>query len=440
MLKRLDKAQLRLLIEGLRLADGHSAITAEQTARGVTEGEDMGRHRICTSSLSFRDELVMAALHAGYSPHYHLSRKVGLQEWWREPATREFFSTAEKDDLLEADGTRVFVQMNNSAHNWWLRYNEVAEPMMASRDVLYDGKAAAVGSQRRTYGAGFVALRNGEEVDTGKPMANNAIVYSEVELDKIKAKAAASSASSSSAAASSSSSSGQALAYVAARDGRAWCVEVEHGDHLIIAQRAFRGAGGVVTKASRPVVVGNCFFGKQRYVAAIACLKRALYLDPFEWIISYNLGLVHLNTGQYASAFHYLSSSINLKPDFPSSYMYLAICLSRLDDIDNAIAAYEKAVGMEKDHLFHLNFAITAWQGGRKEKAREQWNVFLGVWNDMGEEMRGADNEVVEMMVEMERTMAVDEGKKGGGVVAGGAAGAEGAAKKKKAKEKPTAG
>ena len=33
-----------------------------------------------------------------------------------------------------------------------------------------------------------------------------------------------------------------------------------------------------------------CFFGKQRYVAAIACLKRALYLDPFEWIISYNLG------------------------------------------------------------------------------------------------------------------------------------------------------
>ena len=31
---------------------------------------------------------------------------------------------------------------------------------------------------------------------------------------------------------------------------------------------------------------------------AIACLKRALYLDPLEWIISYNLGLVHLNTGQ----------------------------------------------------------------------------------------------------------------------------------------------
>ena len=69
--------------------------------------------------------------------------------------------------------------------------------------------------------------------------------------------------------------------------------------------------------------IGMCFFGKQRFVASIACLKRALYLDPFEWIISYNLGLVHLNTGQHASAFHYFSTSINLKPDFPSSYMCL---------------------------------------------------------------------------------------------------------------------
>jgi Bardet-Biedl syndrome 4 protein len=33
-----------------------------------------------------------------------------------------------------------------------------------------------------------------------------------------------------------------------------------------------------------------CFFGKQRFIAAIACLKKALYLGPFEWIISYNLG------------------------------------------------------------------------------------------------------------------------------------------------------
>jgi hypothetical protein len=51
----------------------------------------------------------------------------------------------------------------------------------------------------------------------------------------------------------------------------------------------------------------------QSYTAAIMCLKRALYLGPFEWIVSYNLGLVHLHTQQYTSAFHHFSTSINLK-------------------------------------------------------------------------------------------------------------------------------
>ena len=49
--------------------------------------------------------------------------------------------------------------------------------------------------------------------------------------------------------------------------------------------------------------IGMCFYGKNRQVAAVSCLKRALYLNPFEWQISYNLGLVHLESLQYASAF-----------------------------------------------------------------------------------------------------------------------------------------
>jgi hypothetical protein len=36
--------------------------------------------------------------------------------------------------------------------------------------------------------------------------------------------------------------------------------------------------------------IGVCFFGKGKNVAAVACLKRAVYFTPFEWIISYNLG------------------------------------------------------------------------------------------------------------------------------------------------------
>ena len=75
--------------------------------------------------------------------------------------------------------------------------------------------------------------------------------------------------------------------------------------------------------------VGMCFFGKGKYVAAISCLKRAVYLSPCEWIISYNLGIVYLTLEQYASAFHYFSTAINLQPTYARAYMYLAVSLSK---------------------------------------------------------------------------------------------------------------
>ena len=93
--------------------------------------------------------------------------------------------------------------------------------------------------------------------------------------------------------------------------------------------------------------IGMCFFGKTKYVAAVACLKRSLYLDPFQWIGAFNLGLVYLYTGQYASAFHYFSSAINLKADFPNSYMYLGITLSKLNDFESSIQAFDKALQID---------------------------------------------------------------------------------------------
>ncbi len=142
--------------------------------------------------------------------------------------------------------------------------------------------------------------------------------------------------------------------------------------------------------------IGMCFFGKQRYVASIACLKRALYLDPFEWIISYNIGLVHLNTAQYASAFHYFSTSINLKADFASSYMYLAVSLIRLDDFENACAAYEKAISMEENRLFELNYAVSLANTGRYDKAREHLAAFERLDARLDEEERDAEPQVYE--------------------------------------------
>merc|ERR1711934_1289464 len=176
--------------------------------------------------------------------------------------------------------------------------------------------------------------------------------------------------------------------------------------------------------------IGMCFFGKSKFVAAISCLKRALYLDPFEWIISYNLGLVHLNTGQYASAFHYFSASINLKPDFPSTYMYLGITLSRLDDFENACSAYEKSIEMESDHLFHLNFAITLFNNGEVRRAKNHFKEFDRLFQALDEDTKTADPDVPEKRKALKQVLfdGEEEGKDASGDAAKPAASAASAA------------
>ena len=126
--------------------------------------------------------------------------------------------------------------------------------------------------------------------------------------------------------------------------------------------------------------VGMAFFGKKKLVAAVACLKQAVYLAPFEASINYNLGVVHLHTEQYASAFHFFSSAINLqkvpnlKPtkDEAKAYGYLALSLAKLEDFENSCAAYAKAIEMNReDPVLYLNYAITLNKFGENKKASD---------------------------------------------------------------------
>jgi Bardet-Biedl syndrome 4 protein len=60
--------------------------------------------------------------------------------------------------------------------------------------------------------------------------------------------------------------------------------------------------------------IGMCFLGKGKLVASISCLKRANYLCSLDWKILFNLAIVHSAMMQYASAFNFMSSALNLNP------------------------------------------------------------------------------------------------------------------------------
>eukprot|EP00796_Vickermania_ingenoplastis_P005151 gene5151-3701_t len=131
--------------------------------------------------------------------------------------------------------------------------------------------------------------------------------------------------------------------------------------------------------------IGACFYGKKKYYAALACLRKAQYLRPFEWMIHYNCGLVHLSMGRYVSAFHSLSTAINLYAHHAPLFMYLGVCLSLMNDIDNACAAYEHAIALSQGtknlFLCRLNYAVTLFNSNVKDLAKEQFLLFLDVWN-----------------------------------------------------------
>ncbi|KAL0225513.1 hypothetical protein RCL1_003425 [Eukaryota sp. TZLM3-RCL] len=131
--------------------------------------------------------------------------------------------------------------------------------------------------------------------------------------------------------------------------------------------------------------IGMCFFGKGDTLAAIVCLKRALYFAPFEWIIAYNLGLVYVNTGQFASAFHYLSACLNIKRDYAPAFMYLGLVLGRLNDFDNSRAAYDRSIELNDDWMTRLNYAATLLNFSQIDESREQFAMFEAAYESVPE-------------------------------------------------------
>ena len=224
MLKRLSTEQLRLVIEGLCRASN----------------ELSGKRRICTSSVSFRDALIHACLHAGYSARFHFKTRAGsVRGYSTVPTDYRLYSQEKMERLLQDSPSHIFQPVRAKYDSWWVDYSASTSALLPAADVRYESKAL----QRR------------EENQTGQ-----------------------SSCSSTSPAATSSASAATELAdaYDLQRDGRVWCVQVLHDDHLIFAQRAHRNVDRVVTKASVPIITGNCF----EYQTVYAYIQSRFYRSP----------------------------------------------------------------------------------------------------------------------------------------------------------------
>jgi tetratricopeptide (TPR) repeat protein len=81
----------------------------------------------------------------------------------------------------------------------------------------------------------------------------------------------------------------------------------------------------------------------RRPVDAIAPLREAALLEPFNPIIHHDLGLACLEVGRLPDAIAALQWAVANKPHYADAYFRLGIALEKLGNIGEAIAAYDRA-------------------------------------------------------------------------------------------------
>lgn len=132
--------------------------------------------------------------------------------------------------------------------------------------------------------------------------------------------------------------------------------------------------------------LGLCFLSKKKYITAIACLKKALYLDPLQWIINFNLGLVYILTGQFSSAYIHMNAVANLKSSLSIVFMYLGLILSRLTDVQSSIEFYEKSLNLEENYLTSFNYVVSLINNEMLGNARVKYSDFVKIFNNDSKE------------------------------------------------------
>ena len=276
VLRRLRRDQLRLVLRGLRVADGRWAESASPEARRLAAeeaGEDAdglarGAPLAFTSSVSFREQLVQACLHAGYAVYFGFNTPAGPHDAWNAvPNDCHVYNRAEMEAALEQEPRRQFERLVLNAVNWFVVWAEQhTHPMMSVADVRFDGgrphsRQPSYSSWTATNERTGASVRADSADGLAKLIgASSAAVRQNVlkgcqtrdgwrcvhaETDELEQAAAAP----------------PAPLYDANKDGRLWCVQLPpHTDRLLVVQRARCDDSGEVVQASRPVIVSNCFY------------------------------------------------------------------------------------------------------------------------------------------------------------------------------------
>lgn len=127
--------------------------------------------------------------------------------------------------------------------------------------------------------------------------------------------------------------------------------------------------------------LGMWYLAKDKKIFASTCLKRALYLAPMEWIISFNLGLVYLKNEQYVTAFVHMNTAANLNKKSHMVYLYLGIICGELNNDGNAKNCFEKSLSIKEDPIVLFNYIVFLLRKKMVNEVTEKFERLLKIYS-----------------------------------------------------------
>lgn len=132
---------------------------------------------------------------------------------------------------------------------------------------------------------------------------------------------------------------------------------LEHGNALVSAERleeaeaSYRRARALQPRELAPLAnLAGCLARQGRREAAIALLDEALTLAPGQARLHYNRALLQAELGEDALAVEGLRAALQRDPSMIAAYINLGNALTRLGRIEEARAAFDRAVALAPRH------------------------------------------------------------------------------------------
>jgi eukaryotic-like serine/threonine-protein kinase len=102
-----------------------------------------------------------------------------------------------------------------------------------------------------------------------------------------------------------------------------------------------------------------------------ATLQKAVSLAPDDWLLNMQLGAHYLDSGKWAQAADLFRHTAELVPDNPRAYNNLGLVYRGQGRLDDAAAAFQKAIDLDPTYLHFRNLGMVLAEAGRYAEAEQ---------------------------------------------------------------------